>query len=178
MHIAHEYRYSTINYTLTASRSRLKVLVAKILVLLGYTTILSAVTLLIGYYGALLGLDLKNVSLAPQQFDLVTLAWQYLAYAWGYVISGIILAIIIRGLVGSIVAFFLIPTIEGILSLMLKGNTKFLPYRSLDAIAATPNPVISLETLSHTAALGVFSLYMVVFGGLAVYLFITRDATA
>lgn len=177
LHVAHEYRYSTINYTLTATRSRLTVLFSKTFVLLTYTTVFGFLTLLIAYFGTKIGLDIKNVTLSPQQLDLTSVAWQYLAYSWGYVLAGIILAVIIRSLVGSIVAFFLIPTAEGILSMLLKGDTKFLPFRSLDAIAATPNPVLT-EALSHNAALGVFSAYALVFGALAVILFVRRDASS
>ena len=177
LHVAHEYRYNTINYTLTAAKSRLAVLAGKVTVLLVYTTIVSLVTLAIAYFGTKWGLSLKDVTLVPQQLVWSDLAWQYLAYAWGYVLTGVVLALLIRGLVGSIVAFFLIPTLEGILSLILKGDTKYLPFRALDAIAATPNPVIQLETLSHVAALGVFGIYIVVSGAIATVLFVRRDAS-
>lgn len=177
LNVAHEYRYNLINYTFTLSRSRLRVLFSKVFVLLAYTTIIGAVTVAIAYFGSKFGLSLRGVELAPQQLPLVEVAWQYLAYSWGYVLIGIILAVIIRGVVGSIVAFFLIPTAEQILSLILKGNTKFLPFRSLDAIAATPNPFVpDLAVLSHSAALGVFAIYLAVFGSIATYLFVTRDA--
>lgn len=180
LHVAHEYRYNTINYTLTLTTSRLKVLASKVIVLLGYATIMAALTLTIAYFGSRLGLDIRNSTLAPQQFNFAEVAWQYIAYTWGYVLTGVILAVLIRGLVGSIVAFFLIPTIEGILSLILKTNTKYLPFRSLDAIAATPTPEqfsVGIQVLSHTAALGVFAIYLAVFGSLAVLAFVKRDAS-
>lgn len=179
LHVTHEYRYNMINYTFTSTPNRLKVLGAKIFVLLAYATVVSAAVLAIAYFGAKFGLSLRNVSLVPQQLPLVELAWQYLAYAWGYVLTGVILAVLIRGVVGSIVAFFLIPTAEGILSLILKTDTKYLPFRSLDAIAATPSPApfaADIQVLSHTAALGVFSVYLVIFGGVAIYSFLHRDA--
>lgn len=179
LHIAHEYRYNMISYTLTSTPNRLKVLGSKVVVLLAYTTLVSFVILAIAYFGSKFGLSLRNVTLVPQQLDLAQVAWQYLAYAWGYVLAGVILAVLIRGVVGSIVAFFLIPTAEGILSLILKTDTKYLPFRSLDAIAATPNPApfaADIQVLSHTAALGVFSVYLVIFGGIAIYTFLNRDA--
>lgn len=176
LHVCHEYRYSMINYTFSSARSRLTVLMSKTIVLLGYTLVFGFITLLIAYFGAKLGLDIKNASLVPQQLELATIAWQYLSYAWGYVLTGIILGVIIRSLVGAIVASFLLPTIEGILSLILKGNTKYLPFRSLDAVAATPNPAFPIEMLPHTTALGVFSIYIVIFSAIAVFLFVRRDA--
>lgn len=180
LNVAHEYRFNTISYTFTAARHRLTVLASKVIVLLTYATVLAGVTLAIGYFGAKFGLDLRNVDLAPQQLPLAEVWWQYLAYVWGSVLIGVILAVLIRGLVGSIVAMFLMPTLEGILSLILKTNTKYLPFRSLDAIAATPNPsplAQGIEVLSHTAALGVFAIYLVVFGTLAVLAFLKRDAS-
>lgn len=180
LHFAHEYRYNTITYTLTLTTSRLKVLISKIAVLLAYTTVVGAAVLAISYFGSKFGLSLHDVTLAPQQMQWSELAWQYVAYAWGYVLAGGILVLLIRGLVGSIVAFFLIPTLEGLLSLILKTNTKYLPFRSLDAIAATPSPApfaADIQVLSHAAALGVFSLYLVVIGGVAVWLFVHRDAS-
>lgn len=177
--VAHEYRYNTINYTLTSSNNRLKVLAAKVIVITAYTLIAGIIVMLLAYMGVRLGLDLKNVALGPQNIKLAEIFWQYTAYALGYAWAGIILALLIRGLVGSIVAFFLLPTAEGILSLILKGNTKFLPFRALDAVAAivpTNGPVSDLTFLSHTAALGVFSIYLVVFGALAAVMFVRRDA--
>lgn len=178
--IAHEYRYNTINYTLSASNSRLKVLLAKSIVITAYTLIVGLLLMLVSYFGLKFGLSLKDVEISPQNFEVSQIAWQYTAYALGYGFSGAILALLIRGLVGSIVAFFLIPTAEGILSLILKGNTKFLPFRALDAIAAIP-PMQGLGSditfLSHLAALGVFSIYLVIFGTFAVVSFVRRDAS-
>lgn len=172
--VAHEYRYGTIMYTLTSSTGRIRILFSKTIVMLTYSTVMGLLVLAIGYFGSRFGLELKGAALAPQNFPLIEIIWQYAAYVWGYTIAGILLAVLIRGLVGSIVAFFLIPTAEGILSLILKGNTKFLPFRSLDAIAATPVPEIT--TLGHTAALGVFSVYLFAFGTAALVLFVRRDA--
>ena len=88
------------------------------------------------------------------------------------------MAVIIRGVVGSIVAFFLIPTIENILSLLLKVNTKFMPFRALDAIAATAiGAVPGSPNLTHMAAFLVSYGYIALFGIVACILFIRRDAS-
>ena len=177
--VAHEYRYNTILYTFTLNRSRLKVLLSKVLVMMTYALFVGVVTIAIAYFGAKFGLSLRGVSLSPQEIPLAQLAWQYLAYLWGYALVGIILAVIIRGLVGSIVAFFVIPTAEGLLSLILKDNTKYLPFRSLDAIAAPvmTMPVPGFGNLANTTALAVFSVYLAIFGLIATLLFIKRDAS-
>lgn len=175
--VAHEYRYNTVLYTFTASGSRLRVLFAKTIVALSYATVVGAATIAATYFGTKLGLSIKGVDLVPQNFDLATLVPQWLAYIWGYALVGLILAVIIRGLVGSIVAFFLIPTIENILSLLLKGSTKYLPFRSLDAIAATAiGAVPGSPNLTHMAAFLVSYGYIAAFGIIACILFVRRDA--
>ena len=176
--VAHEYRYNTILYTLTASKSRLRILFAKTLVALSYATVVGAATVVLTYFGTKLGLAIKGIDLVPQNFDLSVLAPQWLAYIWGYALVGLILALIIRGLVGSIVAFFLFPTIENILSLLLKGNTKFLPFRSLDSIAATAigHGVPGSPNLTHMTAFLVAYGYITIFGLIACLLFMRRDA--
>ena len=102
-------------------------------------------------------------------------------YVWGYALVGIVLAVLIRSIVGSIVAFFVLPTIEGILSPILKQNAQYLPFRSLDSIPAPGSPdsiAASAPSLDNVAALGVFAVYLAVFGTVAVVLFLKRDATA
>ncbi len=177
--VAHEYRYSTINYTLTLSRSRLRVLLAKVMTMLTYATIVGVLVIAIAYVGARIGLDIRGATLAPQTLP-VDLVWKYLAYLWSYALVGIILATLIRGLVGSIVAFFLIPTAEGMLSLLLKENTKYLPFRSMDAIPVTvaPNSITAgTEMLAAGAALGMACIYLGVFGVIATVSFVKRDAS-
>lgn len=173
--VAHEYRYNTIAYTFTLARSRLKVLLSKIVVMLTYTTVVGIGILAIAYSMSQFGLSLKGAELVPQQLP-TEIIWQFFAYAWGYILTGVSIAVLIRSLVGSVVAFFLIPTAEQILSLILKSNTKFLPFRSLEAVAATNAPVEIGANLGHAAALGIFGIYLVIFGALATWLFVHRDA--
>lgn len=177
--VAHEYRYNTITYTFTLSRRRLSVLLSKVIVMFSYTAVVAAAMLIIAYLGGKFGISLHHAVLAPQHFNVGEAIAQYFAYTWGYVLSGIILAVIIRGLVGSFVAYFLIPTAESILSLIIKGNTKYLPFRALDATAAIPNQQnidMGLTTLSHMTAFIVTCAYLGFFGLIAVILFVKRDA--
>lgn len=175
LHVAHEYRYNTITYTLTAARSRALVLATKAIVLLAYATVMGVVVLGVAYIGLKLGIGLGNGTLVPQTLSSDVI-WQFGVYLWGYVLAGMIIAVLIRGLVGSIVAYFLIPTVEQLSSLFLKTQGKYLPFRSLDAIAASNTPTPLGDNLSHAAALGVFGLYLLVFGTVAVVTFIKRDA--
>ena len=176
--VAHEYRYSTINYTLTFSRSRLKVLLAKVVTMLTYVTVVGALVIAIAYVGSKIGLGIRGETLVAQTLPL-DLIWKYAAYLWSYALVGIVLATLIRSLVGSIVAFFLLPVAEQMMSLLLKGNTKYLPFRSMDAIPVTVSPnaiTAGTETLAAGAALGMACIYLGFFGLLAVISFVKRDA--
>lgn len=171
--IVHEYRYNTINYTFTLARSRLKVLGSKVVVMLAYATIVTLLLLALAYVCARIGVALKGDVLVAQSIP-GDLWWQLLSYAWGYTLIGIVIAILFRSIAGSIVTFFVAPIIEQLLSLLLKDNTKYLPFRALDSIPPVIAPMS--QNLSHTAALGVFSLYLLAFGAIAVWLFNKRDA--
>lgn len=174
--VVHEYRYNTINYTFTLARHRLRVLVSKVIVALSYTTVVGLAVLGTAYGMSQLGLQLKDATLVSQSLP-TGIIWQFAAYTWGSILVGAIIGVIVRGMVGSIVAFFLIPTVEQVASVLLKGNTKYLPFRSLESIAASSTPSPLGESLTHTAALGIFSIYLLSFGALAVWLFINRDAS-
>ncbi len=176
--VAHEYRYTTIGYTLTLNRSRLKVLLAKVITMLVYITVVGALVIAITYIGTRIGLNIRGVELVSQTLP-TDLIWKYLVYLWGYAFMGIILATLIRGVVGSIVAFFLIPTVEGMLSLLLKDNTKYLPVRALDSIPATvaPNSITAgTEMLGAGMALTLVCAYLGTSGVIAAILFVRRDA--
>lgn len=177
LQVAHEYRYNMITYTLTASPSRTRIFFAKLLVLLGYATIMGVIVGLIGYFGAQFGAHLAGKEVVAQDFSLWSNIWRFGLTIWGYVLAGFIIAMLIRGVVGSIVAFLLIPTVEQISSLLLKGNTKYLPFRALDAIGANGPPEgIDWTTLGYRTAALVFIAYIIVVGSLALAAFVKRDA--
>ncbi len=173
--VAHEYRYNTIMYTLTASPSRVRVLLVKIIVMITYATVVGAALLGISYIATKLGLSIKGVSMMAQDVPVWDTLWRFVSYTWGYVLVGIIIATIVRGLVGSIVLFFLFPTVEQLSTLVIKDNAKFLPFRSLDSIISF-NIDTGMAELTSKAALGVFAIYLVIGLIVAAVLFVKRDA--
>jgi ABC-2 type transport system permease protein len=175
LHMTHEYRYSTIGYTLTASRSRVRVIAAKAIVLVSYALIGGAIVAVLGALLAKAGAESNGIALAAQTVDLWTIVWQLGAYVVGYTLVGLLLGMLVRSVVGAIVIFFTFPIAEQMLTLLLKENTKYLPFHSLDSIAATAQFQVS-GALTHPAALGVFSLYFAVIGLIAIVLFVRRDA--
>lgn len=177
LHMTHEYRYSTIGYTLTASRSRVRVIVAKAIVLMSYALVGGTVVAVLGGFLAKAGIESTGVSVAAQTVGLWTTVWQLGAYVIGYTLVGLLLGMLVRSVVGALVIFFTFPIVEQMLTLLLKDNTKYLPFHSLDSIASTAGQAYTAPgALSNPAALGVFALYFAATSLVAIVLFVRRDA--
>lgn len=172
--MAHEYRYNTIAYTLTFTARRTKVLFAKLLVGGVWATVfgLLAVGVAVGSYYA--GLAIRDASLPAQDFDPWAQLGKVVFYYVGYALLGMLIAAIVRGVVGAIVSLLLYSiAVEPLLSVFLKGNAKYLPINALDStVGASQIP----ETLSAVAAVGVSSVYLAAGMLIAWVLFVRRDA--
>lgn len=181
--MAHEYRYNTILYTLTWNKSRIQVLLAKVITVLSLMTLGGLLVLIVSFAGVHLGLSLRNASMVPQNFELFDMAWRYAAYVWGYGLIGLILGVLLRSVVAAIVAFFMIPALEGILgSLLLKDDAKYLPFRVIDTIPTTGAAdsiaaTSGFSMLSSEKAVSTAALYLLILGVVATILFIKRDAS-
>jgi ABC-type transport system involved in multi-copper enzyme maturation permease subunit len=171
--ICHEYRYNTIGYTLTASNNRLKVLLAKFIVLGGYALIMAFITILVAMGLTMLGVRVGGHYLGPQTIDLYSLLWKSITYMVGAAWLGLVLGFLSRSLVFAIVAYFLIPSVEPILHALLKISNNYLPSAAQSQILqADPIP----GTYSPLASLGVFSIYLAVGFVVSVVLFMRKDA--
>jgi len=172
--VTHEYRYNTIMYTLTTSKSRTQVLLAKFITVTLFALIFTAFFGLLSPLLSALAVDIRHLHMAPQTFHVWSLAWHSLLAGSAYVLYAFVLAMIIRVQVGSIAALFLIPaTVEPLLGLMLKKNAVYLPFSALNA-ALGSSPVE--QAISANKAALVVVAYVVV--GLVVswILFLKRDA--
>ena len=169
--VTNEYRYNTILYTLTSSRSRLKVLFAKIVVATGFALLF---TLFIGALSPVLnivGMRLGHHQAVHQVFYYKDLLWHCLFYGWAYAMLGLFMAFIIRNQIGAIVALFLVPsTLENILMLVLKHNAVYLPFKALG------NVLVQSPDLRPTKAAAVVAAYLVAGWIVAAVLFVRRDA--
>jgi len=174
--MTHEYRYNTITYTLTASNSRTRVLLSKVIVVSAFAV---AFSLFVGVASPLLvwaGIHAKGGLLIPQHLDFIRLLWHDVFVGWGYSILAFIFALIVRAQVGAISTLFLFPAmIEPLLGLALKKKAIYLPYNSLQSIAQNNT---SLMHISAGRAVAVFTGYII--GGLLIgwILFLRRDATS
>ena len=170
----HEYRYNTIYYTLTAVNQRLKVVLAKFIVITIFALVSGVLIVFFSPLCTIIGAHLAGKHIGPQTFDVWTVLAHSLACAWAYAMYAFILLLIIRNQVGAIVTFLLLPLIgENILTLLLKDNAKFLPFTAAQAVV-DPS-ALGNHTTTLQAGLTVLT-YVVV--GLAVsgILFIRRDA--
>jgi ABC-2 type transport system permease protein len=174
--VTYEYRYNTIMYTLTSSNSRLKVLVAKVVAV----TIFSVLAILaLGALSPLmtaLGVHLKGLSMVPQSIPYVDLLWRGVFYGWAYAMFALLFAFIIRNQVGTIASILLVPSaVEGLLTLVLKNNVKYLPFNSLNNVI-NDIPPNAIQAFSHGKSAAIASIYLVIFLIVAAILFTRRDA--
>lgn len=173
--VTHEYRYNTIMYTLTASRSRLKVLLAKLLVASLFITLAILLFATLSPLLANAGLHLQGTTMVPQSIPYKDLLWRCAFYGWGYGMLALIIAFIIRNQIGAIVTLIFFPgTVEAILGLLLKQNSKYLPFHALDGVLG--NGQFMSATLSHGNSALMALAYIVVGLIVSAYLFQKRDA--
>ncbi len=175
----HEYRYNTIMYTLTASNSRTRTLLAKIISVSCFALLASLIVGALAPIMTYLGVHVKGHQLVHQVFPVADLLWRCLFYGWGYAMAALLLAALIRSQVGAIAAVFLIPTTaETLLSLLLKNNAIYMPFTALGQVVGGPQgqgaPPIGHLTPGKGAL--VFTVYLLIGWIVAWILFLRRDA--
>jgi ABC-2 type transport system permease protein len=169
--MGYEYRYNTITYTLAAANSRTKVLLSKIAVVIGYTLALTLVSWLLAVGAYCLGASLSPIQgqtiVTPDLFwgDL----WRNAYFVFGFGMLGLLLAFLVRQLVGTITILFIWPTFEMLLSPLLKQNAHYLPLSLLNQIHAGTDFGPSMPAL-------LFLFYLVGTWVIAGYIFNRRDA--
>lgn len=175
--MAHEYRYNLITYTLSASNSRTKSLLAKILVIAAYSFFYAVVGTTLGIIMYRLGLAVSGKTLAPQDFDLLNIYGRLIFYTVGFSLVGLLFTVLFRNLALSIVMLFMLPsTLEGLLSLLLKENTKYLPFSALGQVIMPNLGNPDSVSLSPGKAALIFTIYLIVGWVITWYLFLKRDA--
>jgi ABC-type transport system involved in multi-copper enzyme maturation permease subunit len=169
--MTHEYRYNTIMYTLTASNSRINVLLAKFLAVSAYALFLTVLVGVVSPAASYIGIHAHGHTLVPQTWHWGTLVWHTLFYGWAYSVAGLLLAVLVRSQVGAIAALFLIPgVVEQLLTLVLKHNAIYLPFTVLQSVLG------GSDKISDVKGALVFVAYLVVGWIVATILFLKRDA--
>lgn len=181
---AHEYRYNTIMYTLTSNKSRSNVLIGKIVVVLLYTFVFTIVAGLAGLGFMILGVHAAGLSMPHQNLALLTYFGKMIFYAEGYALAALLFIALVRNQVAALVILLIEPgTFEGLMSLLLKHNSVYMPFMSLSQVVATPTKEVahrlilpSIGYLSPAKGALVFSMYLVAGWVVAWILFLKRDA--
>lgn len=172
--VGHEYRHNMIMYTLTAANSRLKVLLAKTMVIAAYAAVYSLIAVGVAVASYYAGLALRDAVLPAQDLDAVGRLLQVMYYGVAYGVIGLLLGFALRSIVGAIAFMFIVPsTVEGLLSLLLKDNSMYLPFTALDRLTATGGLPYDL---SYGKAFAVTMIYLVVGWALTAFFFNRRDA--
>jgi ABC-2 type transport system permease protein len=169
--VTHEYRYSTILYSLTATKSRTVFLLSKVIVLSLFSVVLGAALMATAALSMWVGVQLADGNLVTQSVAYKDVIARSLFYMWGYIMIALLLGALIRNQIGAILTFFVVPsTVESALSLMLKDNAIYLPFSALGAV------IDNSDKLSHGAAALVFIAYLAIGWLVTWVLFLRRDA--
>lgn len=173
--MAHEYRYNTIMYTLTAHASRSRVLAAKIAIITVFGALLTVCAAGFSILAYKLGVDLRGDTLQPQQLDVWATLGRAAIYGVCYGLLGLLIATLLRNIVGAIsvlLGFSII--VEPLLGLALKENAVYLPIAAMDTIVGAS--YLQTDKLTPNGAIGVAALYLFVGWVVAWLLFLKRDA--
>lgn len=172
--VTHEYRYNTIMYTLTSTRSRTRALVAKFLTVSGFALLTFCALGLLAALLSEVAIHLRGLPLGHQDIQLWSTLWRGMFAGWGFTAIAFILAVIIRAQVGALAALLLLPsTVESLLGLLLKSNQAYLPFHTLNILLDIGN---GGPHISYVRAALVAGIYIVVGWLVAWYLFLKRDA--
>jgi ABC-2 type transport system permease protein len=172
--MAHEYRYNTITYTLTANASRTKALLAKLITMIVFTIGYGLLSVAVAFASYYIGLSLRDASLPAQDFNALAELGRLAFYCAAYSLVGILLATATRSVVFAIAAIFVIPAVvEPLLGLLLNESSKYLPFTAFDS---TIDAAQAQNTLNSGAAMVVSSIYLVVALAVTWILFVKRDA--
>lgn len=178
--MAHEYRYNTIMYTMTANASRTRIFLSKLTTIGIFAALFALLISAVAVASYMIGLNLKGTTLITQNIDALSQVGRVVFYFVAYGIIGVLLASLIRNLVGTIAFFFIVPSsIEPLLSaFVLKGNkAEYLPFTALDnTVNAGMGAMIQNPKLTSTDSMLLVVLYLAIVSVVAWLLFLKRDA--
>lgn len=170
--VGHEYRYNTILYSLTNINHRHKLLVSKFVSIVAFGLALSFVTVALSLVAFYVGQSLRSgPEMVAQQVAVFELLWRAVLSTVVNLALVFVIAVIVRAIIATVAVYLLLPmTIEGLLSLVLKGNAQYLPFTSAGYIT------VPTSEMSSIAGAVVATCWAVLFGAIGWVLFMRRDA--
>ncbi len=183
--MSHEYRYNLVVYTMTASNSRSKILISKILSLLVFifffSVILGAIALGLIYLGAVVA----GHTPVHQEISYLTFFGKLVLYCELWAMVGLLFITLIRHQMGAFVVLFIVPNIvNGIFAQLLKHNAVYLPFNAINEIIKAPELIpkngvptpAEFGSLTPPRAALLFGSYLLLGWAVAWILFLRRDA--
>ena len=191
--MGHEFRYNTIAYTLTASNSRSKVLISKILVSAVFTVVVTLLAISAIVAVTYAAVHIKDLNLPPQTYDWGYILARLVGYTLGFSLMALAIITLLRNLIAGVVAPFLLLTIDAIVGGLLLNwqniePSKVLPFSALNRIESLgadylpknmPDDGIADLQLLPATVLGATAIFTAYFIGIWIvgwYLFLKRDA--
>ncbi|MDQ3065132.1 MAG: ABC transporter permease subunit [bacterium] len=184
--MAHEFRYNIINHTLTSSNNRSKVLLAKIIVVLAYTTLATILGIATVVAVTYIAVGIKDLIMPNPNIDWPYIVSRLLAYSVGMSLFALALITLLRNLTAGIVVLFVLPIIEQIIGGIIRGSNptiqvmKYLPITSLSYVTNVYFPEGGFgdgpKPLTIAQALTTFLIGLVIVWAISWYLFLHRDA--
>lgn len=172
--MAHEYRYNTIMYTLTANVHRTRALLAKLITISLFSVCYGLVATALALASYQVGLSLRDAALPAQDFSLLPELGKIAFYCAGYALIGMLIATVTRSVIVAVATLLIFPTtIEPLLGLLVKENVKYLPFTALDS---TVGASMVQNTLQPGPAMLVSMAYLAAALAVTWLLFVRRDA--
>ncbi len=177
-----EYRHNTILYSITLANRRSKVLWSKIIAVLVFDALFALVGGILGLLGIIIGVHLAgHVSIPPQDNPLLTYFGKMIFYCEGWALAALMIGALLRNQVAALAFLLIVPnTIEGLLSLVLKHYSVYLPFSALSQVTQQAHGASvdsATGSLSPIKGAVVFGIYLIVGWIITFMLFSRRDAT-
>lgn len=171
LQITQEYRHNTIYHTLTLIRHRKTVVFAKAIVASLTMLAGAGVFILVGVACGVAGLAASGEAMGAQSIAWGDIVAKGAMYIWGAGMFALILGLLLRNQVSAIVMYlFGVNIAEQLLSLLLKSNAGYLPFRALEGVIVQPN----IPGLFSSEKSMVIVLAWIVAGGAAAWFFFER----
>jgi len=178
--MAHEYRYNTIVYSLTAVNRRSKLLASKLLAVMGFVLVYSVLATALSFGLTILGAMFAGNHIPPQDINYLTFFGKVIFFCECYALVGLLIPTLVRNMQASVAILLIVPnTLEQLLGLIIKDPEKWLPFMSLAQVVEPP--VITRggrggNLVSAERGAVVFLIYLVIGWAITWYLFSRRDA--
>jgi ABC-type transport system involved in multi-copper enzyme maturation permease subunit len=181
--MAHEYRYNTIVYSLTAVNRRSKLLASKFMAVFCFVFVYSILATLLSFGLTVLGAAIAGHHIPPQDINYLTFFGKVLFFCEGYSLVGLLIPTLIRNMQASVAVLFVVPnTLEQLLGLVIKDPEKWLPFMSLaqviePPILPGPKGHVQSNPVSPEHGAVIFLIYLIIGWVIGWYLFIRRDSS-